>query len=270
MPRGLLDPRHGPDHDLAGGPVRSRLVIASTPRTGSTLLCRLLWGTGVAAAPKEYVNPVALRDWAWRRAGPVGRAGIEAIPAEAVPGWAALRVRDAGFRAAHLAAVEAARTDRAGRFAVKVHAHHARWWGDVLPGAACVVRLVRDDRVGQAISWARARQTGRWAPHQPDRPARDRPSVPAIRRRLAAIEADEAWWAARLAGVAVLVVRTEDLLADPEAIVRAVLRHAGVVQADTVAVPPVPTVRQADGRTAVWRDAWRRAHGEGTDLHRRL
>jgi len=271
VPRGLLDDRHGPALDLAGAPVRRRLLVASTPRTGSTLLCRMLWATGRAAAPKEYLNPVALRDWSWRRAGPLHRRLLEAIPRDGVPAWAAARARSPAFRRTHLAEVVGARTDASGLFAIKVHAHHARrWWADAGLAEAVVVRLHREDTVGQAISWARARATNRWAPHQPDRPMRDRPDPSAVDRRLAAIAADEAWWDGALADRRVLRLSYEALVDDPEAAVRAVLRALADPMWDTVVVPPPPTTRQADGRAAVWRDVWRASHGEGTDLHRRL
>lgn len=271
MPRGLLDPRHGEALDLAGAPVQRRLLIASTPRTGSTLLARMLWATGRAAAPKEYLNPTALRDWAWRRAGPVERRLLELIPRDGVAVWAAARVRSAGFRRDHLRQVLAHRTDAKGLFALKLHAHHARsWWADHPFADGVVVRLVREDVVGQAISWARARATNRWAAHQPDRPFRDRPDASAVDRRLEAIEADTRWWDDTLAGHIVLRLSCEALVADPEGTVRQVLRALDDPLWDEVIVPPPPTRKQADGRAAVWRDVWRASRGEGTDLHRRL
>jgi hypothetical protein len=61
---GLIDPRNSASHDFPppGGPVRA-YVIAATQRSGSTLLCRTLWDSGIAGAPKEYLNPLQLRDW---------------------------------------------------------------------------------------------------------------------------------------------------------------------------------------------------------------
>ena len=60
----LLDPRNGEAFDLSPAQVPGRTyVVASTPRTGSTLLCRLLWDLGCAGAPKEYLNPMQMRDW---------------------------------------------------------------------------------------------------------------------------------------------------------------------------------------------------------------
>lgn len=271
MPRGLIDPRHGPAWDLAGGELRRALVVASTPRTASTLLCRLLWATGLAGAPREYVNPVGLRDWAWRRSGPVARVALERVPVDAVPGWAAVAQRSGAFRRAHLGAVVDARTDRHGIWSTKLHAHHARvWWSELRPLDPVVVRLSREDRVGQAISWARARRTGRWSSEQRGRGWADRPDPAAVDRALARIDADERWWQAQLSGRPVLHLSTEALVADPTAAVRQVLEALGVPGAQEVVVPAPWTPPQRDGRTALWRDAWRRSRGEGSDLHRRL
>ena len=48
----LLDARNGEPFDLPPSPLRPRTyVVASLPRTGSTLLCNALWDTGRAGAP---------------------------------------------------------------------------------------------------------------------------------------------------------------------------------------------------------------------------
>ena len=38
-------------------------MIAAIPRTGSTLLASGLWGTGLAGAPNEYINPLQRRQF---------------------------------------------------------------------------------------------------------------------------------------------------------------------------------------------------------------
>src|SRR5688572_4337432 len=65
----LLDPRNGPDWDLPrlAGDART-YVIASIPRSGSTLLGNALWDTHRVGAPKEYLNPMQIRDWEARLA----------------------------------------------------------------------------------------------------------------------------------------------------------------------------------------------------------
>lgn len=255
----LLDPRNGPAFDLppCDGPVRT-YVIASVPRSGSTLLARLLWETGRVGAPKEYLNPMQVRDWE-ARLGPT-----------AAVRWRhrALRGRLAGVAgrgpwtdarlAAYLDRVRARRTGPEGWFGLKLHHHHhQRWFVDAgrdleaVLGPVRWVRITRDDTVAQAVSWTRALQTGRWASWQRD----GLPAVydrRAIAGRLAAIEAAEAAWSERLADRPVCAVTYEQLVADREATVRRVLRWLDVPDADTVAVPAPPVARQADATSAAW------------------
>ena len=52
----------GAEYDTpAGGPAASSLrcyIVCSTPRSGSSLLCRALASMGIAGTPTEYFNPV--------------------------------------------------------------------------------------------------------------------------------------------------------------------------------------------------------------------
>ena len=52
--------------DFVGSPPPSRFYVAcSTPRSGSTLLTRLLWRSGRMGAPHEYFKPAEtlVADW---------------------------------------------------------------------------------------------------------------------------------------------------------------------------------------------------------------
>ncbi len=182
----LLDPRNGPEWDLApfDGP-RVRYLVASTPRTGSTLLCRALWDTGRVGAPKEYCNPMQLRDWSLRRGSRSARLLRGPLVGLAGRGWGRGRLDQ------HLAHVESLRTGPSGHFGMKVHRHHFDRWGSL--EAQVVVRIVREDRVAQAVSWARARQTNRWADFQSEqlRPRYSRRLIQACLRDIASAEA--AW-----------------------------------------------------------------------------
>ena len=260
--RSLLDPRNGAAHDCAAstspGPVR-RYVIASVPRSGSTLLARLLWGTDRVGRPKEYLNPMQLRDWEVR----LGRApsrqlhGVlsgAAVGAVVGRGWSADRL------VAHLQRVEERRSV-GGWLGLKLHHHHFERYGGMggLHGwleSARWLRIRREDRLGQAISWARALQSGRWAAWQ-EAGRKARYSREAIRRRLVAIERAEAGWDAALQGREVHALTYEALVADPVAATRGVLTWLGVPDASTVAIPPPPTRRQADAITELWRSRWR-------------
>lgn len=249
----LLDPMNGPAGDLPTREgVRRVYVVASTPRTGSTLLCRALGETGRIGRPMEYLNPMQLRDWEvrfgsvasrWRHsllAGPL-LAGVGL-------GWGPERLD------AHLARVMALRTGPTGWFGLKLHAHHRRrWFGDRAIeeelGTVTWVRMVRRDRLAQAVSWARALQTHQWATTQPAW-RRPRYDPAAIAARIEAIAADEADWDRELAGQPVVTLAYEDVVADLHAAVRSVFRHLG--ERDDVPPPTPGQARQADDESAAW------------------
>ncbi len=267
LPHPLLDPRNGAAFDLPAPETPPRTyVIASVPRSGSTLLCRLLWDTGRVGAPKEYLNPMQLRDWEVRLgARRRDRAAAAALRGPLVGalagrvGWDEARLR------AHLTRVRDRRSS-GGWFGLKLHHHHLlRWFpdGDVtrVLGPVRWIRIRRGDRLGQAVSWARALQTGQWAHWQ-------RPLLPpvysrwAIERRRAAIDAGEAGWDRILDREDVLEVTFEELTDAPEATLRRVLAALAVADAATMRLPPPPTRRQADGINATW-VARHRAAGAG-------
>lgn len=260
----LLDPRNDAAHDLAPPRTPPRTyVIASTPRSGSTLLCRLLWASGRAGAPKEYLNPMQLRDWEVRfgerrrdralaRAlrGPLVGVGM------ARRGWGPDRI------AAHLERVRARRSS-GGWFGLKLHHHHrVRWFADArlptLLGDVTWIRIQRADRLRQAVSWSRAEQTGQWASWQ-------RPLLPPVysRRRIEArwkdLDDAERSWDAHLAGETVLDVGYEELAATPQRTMRRVLHWLEVPDAAAITVNGPDLHRQADATTEHWVARYARA-----------
>jgi LPS sulfotransferase NodH len=253
----LLDARNSDRHDLSPTTAAARsYLIASTPRTGSTLLCRALWDLDRIGAPKEYLNPVQVRDWQVRLGGPGVRLRHQLLrgPLVGLAGrgpWSDARLRH------HLDGVRARRSSPDGWFGLKLHHHHQVRWFE-RPGRdlddwfvdARWIRVSREDRLGQALSWVRARQTGQWADHRPAR----RP--PRYRRRaidaaLRDIERGERGWDRILAGRPVLHLSYEELATDLGGCVRRVLDHLGVpgeVPDPTPALSP-----QADAVSESWR-----------------
>ncbi|MGE4653001.1 MAG: Stf0 family sulfotransferase [Myxococcota bacterium] len=254
----LIDPRNGPDFDLPSSSSAPRsYVIAATPRTGSTLLCRGIWDTGLAGAPKEYFNPVQLRDWELRFGAPRSRLLQRALRGPGLAlvgrrGWTPERLR------AHWLRVRAHRSAASGWCGLKLHRHHReRLFGaeklEDLLGEIRWIRITRRDRLAQAVSWSRALRTGRFASHQ-------RGWLPPLYRRrhieacLRALEEQEAAWDAELAGCEVLSLVYEDLVADWPQGLRAVLCWLSLPGADAVELPEPALPRQADARTARWID----------------
>jgi LPS sulfotransferase NodH len=258
----LLDPRNGPDWDLPTPSVPTRTyVIASLPRTGSTLLSHLLWDTGRVGAPKEYLNPMQIRDWESRLAPTAaGRLFHSALRGPAVNVLAGRGRWDRPRIERYLRRVRERRTGDSGWFGLKIHWHHFERWflsrgldPEELLGPIRWIALTRDDHVAQAVSWARAMQTGRWASWQSDQlpPIYDPRRIAA---RLDDIEAGEAGWKAwfEARGVQPLSLTFEQVVADKERAVRAALTWLDDPEAERVPIPPPPLRRQSDGISAAW------------------
>ena len=252
----LIDPRNGPDFDLPASSASPRTyVIAATPRTGSTLLCRGLWDTGLVGAPKEYFNPTQLRDWEMRLGTPASRLLHFPLRGPArifagFRGWTSERL------GAHWQRVRKRRSGASGWCGLKLHRHHReRFFEGVdlesLLGEVRWIRITRRDRLAQAVSWSRARRGGPWASHQRLRlpPIYSERHVATCRTQL---EAQEAAWDAELAERQVLSLVYEDLVDDWAQGIRAVLGWLDVPGADAVAVPAPALERQADPQNARW------------------
>ena len=258
-------------------PLESYFVCA-TPRSGSTLLCHLLAETGVAGRPEEYFEALA-------------HSGVPRYPdeffdlAELPELVAELRGRRPDQRPArewsreryadYLDWAIGTGTTPNGVFGAKLMWDYL---GDfaallrTLPGHAAAplpellgdvfghishVRVVREDKVRQAVSLWKAVQTSTWrreAGDPPDAQAPQRFDARAIGHLVSRLEEHDRAWSAYFAaaGVEPLVIVYEDLAPDPESAVRAVLDWIGVgVPADFVA--PQPRLeRQADARSEDW------------------
>lgn len=216
------------DQPPSQGPIRT-YVIASLPRTGSTMLTRSLEVAG-AGVPAEYLNPL-VRDELAQRWGrePLG---------------------------AYLEHLRSARTTN-GVFGIKVHFNHFEpiWRRAAiheLLGAAIWISLTRLDHVAQAVSLDLARRTGRWWHSSRRRFARyDRT---AITHRLAEIEQQESGWERFYisAGITPLRLVTENLVERPHDTIGAVLAAIGI-EAD----PEVVTRPSDDPRTERWANRYR-------------
>ncbi|MBA4098834.1 MAG: hypothetical protein C0484_18975 [Rhodospirillum sp.] len=208
-------------------------MICATSRTGSTYLCQLLSSTGVLGNPREYFNTAGQR----RRFDPAyptdRQAQLDIVRTRGATGNGIYAVKIIGPQLLSLAGSTDPFRD--------------------LPNLA-VVRIRRRDRLGQAISLARARQTGQFiATDQPrGAPAYD---AGAIRHGLRSIERQEAIWDAAIGrlGVQPLSIAYEDILADPQLVVD---RIAGLMRL-TLPVPidraVITQTMQRDQQNAEWR-----------------
>ena len=251
----LLDPRNGTALDLpryAGTP--RVYVIASSPRSGSTLLCRGLWATGRLGAPSEYLNPMQVRDWQVRLGATTAQRAMHWLMRGPLVGLAGRGWWSRERFCALLRAVMARRTSATGWFGLKIHHHHwVRWEHRALTELLPVTRWIwirRRDRVAQAVSWARAVQTGQWVAGQPLRgpPVYCRRH---IAHRLAQIHAAESFWEQTVArrGVAPVQVDYEALVTDWPGEIHRICAALGE---PAVAVGPKPLAPQADARSKAW------------------
>ncbi|MCD9623238.1 Stf0 family sulfotransferase [Rhabdothermincola salaria] len=245
-------------------PLERVVLVAATNRSGSTLLCRALAATGRLGAPAE---PLTFRNLRENRSGlgpvhvkPRARVGQLRRRLAGRPDWRDLGQSAFTSRTARrvLDGVADRHTSDDGVLALKVmwsdyselfgsHGFDAGYWERPVSW----VRIRRDDRLGQALSWSRAISTDQWTAAMASRsePTYDRSQ---IERCLERIEHEETGWDGYFADHAIepLTVTYEDLDADYEGTVRTVFDHLGAADAP---LPPRLLERQADDLTAQWR-----------------
>ncbi len=214
-------------------------LVCCTPRSGGGLLCEALGATGLAGHPDDFFEPDTARTLA-RRWGerPFTRYLERALEEGATPN---------GVFGARLT-LEGLAMLRRELGADPLSAH--------FPGLR-YVWIVRRDRLRQAISWVRARQTGSWAriEGEPEPAAASgRFDGAAIARALADIERQETAWQAWFAECGVTPVRVayEDLAADHERAARRVARHLGMVLPRRLYLGERRMLAMADATTDAW------------------
>lgn len=209
-------------------------VLASTYRSGSTHLSNLLWETGCLGAPSEYLNYENEMEVMKAR---LGVATMDDYLARLMP----------------------LRTSPNGVFGIKCHFHHfeaaerdseevQRW-----KAAAQFVYLDRRDRIGQAVSMARALQSNAWMSFHAPRRAPLFYSFDLIGACLDEIRfQSEGWWRWFQAnGVRPFVVFYEELCERPTEVAAKVIAHlGGTPSLDRVTIPHVE--KQSDGVNQQW------------------
>ena len=137
-------------------------VICTSPRSGSTLLCKLMIATGIAGNPESYFHEPSLSSWL---------SGLDLTPDPVVP------ERDV-LAGVFKAAIAEGSLDT-GMFGLRLQQHSFNFFVGKLAvlyrgfasdrerleaafGRTCFIHLTRRDKVEQAVSYVKAHQTGLW------------------------------------------------------------------------------------------------------------
>ena len=246
-----------------GDPSALRYWICSTQRSGSTLLCDLLAQTGCHGAPEEFLD-------------------------FSKPEYRVL-LKQAGSRTKYVTWLLENRSTPNGAFGLKLHWNqgvsfvrgsranlmaHARlgagsWAVRSLASQFDEPRYVwvkRRDRVGQAVSLYRARNTNQWVRADGDRTARraDPPfDADEIGRALRWLTRVDAGWERyfRRVGAAPCIIHYEDLAADRDTVLTVLGAHLGIPVSSSIA-PRVE--RQRDDWSTEMRKQFIAARGLST------
>lgn len=251
------------------------VVVASTQRSGSTLLCSALERTGLVGIPREYLLPQFLES---------GNRVLGAPHPTASEQWQRLlrRLRlkrawwgyweiDPSTMAPYIQALVARRSSANGLFALKVHWEHfelARRMGfspSLLPQPITWIHLERRDRIAQAVSFEKAMRSGAFVANEERSHSVDRLPYDdvGILRTYELLRQSASGWEHyfQSAGITPLPVVYEDLAADYEGTITRVLEALGFTN---VPVPPPLHQRQANAVNKRWIEAFRRNHPELT------
>lgn len=224
-------------------------ALAATPRSGSSLLSSLLLSTGRMGVPVEYFHPRAAMPLLGRRFACIRPAGLD-LPA-------------------YVAALHRHRTTPNGVFGVKIHFTQLErvMRAPAVSGLLRRARFVwmrRRDPVAQAVSHAIALETKVWSELRdaPAAPSGVRFSADRFRSVLSTQLLGEVGWSTffRANGIAPLEVWYEDLVADPDWTVRAVMQLMGTAPDRTITLDDAPIRRQRGADSEAWYSAVQRAH----------
>lgn len=239
-------------------------MICTAPRSGSTLLCRMLAATGIAGDPESLFFRPSLKEWA-RYLGvdeeaPTERAHLQAIMQAALamgrgdtPVFALRQQRPSfAYLCQQLAVLYPdAATDRD-----RIEQSF---------GPMRFVHLSRGDKLGQAVSYLKAQQTGLWhlaadgselertAPPRPPQYDRD-----LIRDEIATLSAYDQGWSDwfKAQGITPIRFTYEELSEAPIHTLRKVLQDLNLDPSAADRVQP-GTRKMADATSQDWVDRYR-------------
>ena len=232
----------------------SSYLVLSTPRSGSTLLCRALESTNLAGHPKEYFSPEGNR-WS--------RESATTAPSDYVASLLAKKATPNGVFGVKISWRQLLLFERACR-----REPHYREMplpeilSDLFPSLR-YLRITRRDKVRQAISYWKALQTGVWGKAAADggtetRSAEfDYDALADLVRLLQDHEAGIDGFVSR-SNQSPFTVVYEDLVDAYQETVTAALAYLGVAVPSGLVLPEPRTARLADDETEAWVDRYER------------
>lgn len=206
----------------------STYIVASQPRSGSHLLCQLLYRTRLAGCPLEYFHARHWEEWCnrCRRSNPGYVVGV------------LLRRR----------------TSPNGIFGCKMHWNQFGFFLklglETRFHDAKFIYLTREDVLGQAISHAIAMQTGQWTSFHKARRKHPVYSHRAVARSLRLVLDQRRMWETFFAhaGIVPLRVTYEELTKDRKAVTGRILEYLGVKEVpsdEVIGADPIAVQRTA-------------------------
>lgn len=225
---------------------KASYMLATTPRSGSTFFSTLLWRTGVAGAPMEYLNFVAVA------ADMMPRLGFDAHQ---------VRTMTDDELSHYWKMVKEVRTSSNGVFSYKMfmmnisylfNRHPKFLFEEISPDH--VIYLTRQDILSQAISYARAIQTKVWYTDAGDA-ALASYEYGRIKRARDGLLAQHKFWEGYFlhTGIDPIRITYEDLLENASSTVESVLARMNLALEPRrqIAIPDFK--RQRDDVTEEWR-----------------
>jgi trehalose 2-sulfotransferase len=265
----------------ASGPPQTSYLICTTPRSGSTLLCELLTGTGIAGRPDEYFQQLRSTGRPMRPRDYLEGVAPDIVPPETHDGELEEHQlydphRFCTFEE-YVDWVKNVATTPNGVFGTKIMWPYMAGLVDglttvpgeretaapdeLLAGTFPGLRYVwlrRMDKVRQAVSLWRALQTQTWRGGSGAQPTAvySRAAIAHLTTRLADHDAS---WGAFFAhhGLRPLELVYEEYVDDVPGAVAEVLKHLGLPPI-RIGNPEPPMRRQADAISDEWAEAYRR------------
>jgi len=244
-------------------------MICTSPRSGSTLLCRLLAATGCAGLPDSHFHRPELA--AWLKAYGLSHTDFTSNQSALKAIFAAAIERGSGATGLFGLRMQRGSFDFFMQQLTLLHPD-ARTDTDRIAaafGQTRFIHLTRLDKLAQAISLVKAQQTGLWHraadASELERTSTPRPPVydaDAIRRAVSEVtELESAWteWFDQQS-ISALRITYEDLSSDATTALSKVLDALGLDPALAEGIQP-PVAQLADATNADWAGRFRAQNG---------